>query len=141
MTHPRTETDARQQFRRSAPCDVVRLARYPQRHHHVLEGGELPQQVMKLEDEAHSAIAQLPELGLISTVHRLASDYYITARRFVQCSEHVHQRTLARTAGADDGDHLAARHRQIDAVQDVQLVSVAADVGLVNVMSFEDSHR
>src|SRR5437868_8719401 len=90
VRHARAQTNPRQQLRRSAPRFFNRLPRDPHRHHHVLESGKLPQQVMELKDEPYCSITQLTELGFIATVHRLTSDYYIPARRFVQCSKHVH---------------------------------------------------
>src|SRR2546423_9371882 len=112
MRHARTEPDPRQQLRRSASGDVLRFAPYPLWHHHVLESGELPEQMMKLENEAHRAVAQLAELSLISTVHRLTPDYYIAARWFVQCSQHVHKRPFPRPTDAHHRNHFLTGHAQ-----------------------------
>src|SRR5436309_172746 len=97
--------------------------------------------MVKLEHETDGAIPQLAQLGLVPAVDGLTPDYYIAARRFVQCSEHVHQRALPRAAGADDGDHLTAWDRKIDACEHVELVSIAADVGFMNVVSLQHRHR
>jgi hypothetical protein len=83
MRHPRAQADPRQQLGRSASRFLLGLPPDTQWHHNVLESGKLAQQVMELKDESDGSIAQLTELGLVSTVHRLASDYYIPARRFV----------------------------------------------------------
>src|SRR3954471_19407012 len=96
--------------------------------------------MVKLENKTDRAVAQLAQLGLVSAVDGLATDDYIAARRFVQCSEHVHQRALARTAGADHRDHLAARHGQVVSVENVELIAVAANVGLMDVVCLEYGH-
>ena len=96
---------------------------------------------MKLKNESNGAIAQLAELSLVATVNRLPSDYYVPARRFVQCAKDMEQRALAGAAGADDGDHFAARNREVDPVEHMKLVAVAADVRLVDIVGLEDCHR
>src|SRR5207244_7996243 len=97
--------------------------------------------MVELKDKTDRPIAQLAELGLTATVHRLTSDYYIAARRFVQCTEDVHQRAFPGAARADHGDHLAAWHREVNAIENMQLVAVTANVRLVNVVSLSNSHR
>src|ERR1043166_4997027 len=96
---------------------------------------------MKLKHKADATVPQLAQRLLITTLHRLATDYYIPARRLVQCPQHVHERALASAARADNGDHLTLRYRKIHTVQHVQQVSVAADVRLVDVVGLENCHR
>ena len=110
MCHPGAQPYSRQQLRRSAPRHFFRPTRDPKRHHHVFECRELAQQVMELEHKTHSPIPQLTKLGFVASVNGLTSDYYIAARGFVQCTEHMHQRAFSGAAGADDRDHLAALH-------------------------------
>src|SRR6266516_3119469 len=97
--------------------------------------------MVKLKHESDGPVAQLAQLGLVASMHRLASDYYISARRFVQCAEHVHQRAFAGAAGAHNRDHLAALDREVHTVEDVKQIPIAADVCLVDFVSLENGER
>ena len=96
---------------------------------------------MKLEDEPNSAVPQLSKLHLVAAVNRLTSNYNIATRRLVQCPEDVHQRALAGSAGANDGDHLSSLNGEIHTVENVKSVPIAPDVRLVDVVRLEYGHR
>jgi len=96
---------------------------------------------VKLEHEPNGAIAQLAEFRLIAPVNRLATNYYIAARRLVQCPQHMHERTLAGAARADDRDHLTSWNGEVHAIQHVEHVPVPADVRLIDVVRLEYGHR
>ena len=81
----------------------------PQRHHHVLERGELPQQMVELEDEADGPVAERASASSVSAAHRLRRrSPHIRAsgrsRAPSTCSSVLFPAPLAPTIG----DHLAA---------------------------------
>ena len=75
VREPRAEPDAFERSARPLPRFSRRHAPHEQRHRHVLERGELGQQMMELVDEAERAVAQLAALPRRqSSSMRLAGD-------------------------------------------------------------------
>ena len=138
VVHTCRKSHARQQFRCATSRNFVGPIGDSQRHHHVLKCRELAKQMMKLEHEAHRSVSERSELLFIEAVYWLAADDHIPARRLVQCAEDVQQRALAGSARTDHSDHFAPAESQIDSLQNIDRPSVAADVGLVKVVSFEN---
>ena len=101
------EPDARQQSARPLRGRARIHAPHQQRHRHILERGELGQQVMELIDEADRAVAQMPALGIVQPVHGGPRDLHRAARRQIQSAQQLQQRGLAGPGCADDGDALA----------------------------------
>ena len=92
------------------------------RHEHVLEGGQLGQQVIKLEDESERAVAMLVALAIGEIVDPFAVEQYFTRVGCVEQAEQVEQRALARAAGSHDGDHLSALDVEVDPAENRDLV-------------------
>src|SRR6267143_1963287 len=111
MRHASAEPDSRQQLCRAALRRFLRSPGDSEWHHHILESRKFAKQVMKLEDEPNSAVSQLSKLHLVPPVNRLTSNYNIATRRFVERAENV------------------------------QIVPIAADVRLVDVVCVEYGHR
>ncbi len=99
------------------PGLVAVLAAHDQRHRHVVQRGELRQQVVELVDEAQAAVAHRALAALGQPDGKLAVHRHRTAGRHVQEAQDMQQRALAGARGADDGDHLAARHGQADVAE------------------------
>src|SRR5687768_1825166 len=93
---------------------------------------------MKLKHETHCSVPEHAELCLVSTVHGLTPDHHVASRGFVEGAQHVEECALPRSAGADDRHHFAPLHREVHSGQDGNDASVTADVGLVEVVCFED---
>jgi hypothetical protein len=96
---------------------------------------------MKLKHETDRSVPQDAELRFVSSVHRLAADYDVPARRFVESPEHVKERALPRAAGADDRDHLASLHGEINTAENGDDISISADESLVKLVCFENWAR
>ena len=77
------------------------------------------QQVEALEDEADLPVAQVCQAVLAQPAGLGAADAVAAARGAIEQAEHVHQRALARTAGADDGHIFALVNGQRYAAQGV----------------------
>jgi hypothetical protein len=94
------------------------------------------QQVEALKDKTNLAVAQVGHAILVQPARLDAADAVQAAGRTVEQADHVHERAFARPAGADDGDVLAARNRQRDAVQGVHL-ALPHDINLGEVDDFD----
>ena len=92
-----------------------------QRHGHVLDGGELAQQVVELVDETQLVIAQLPPGRFRKRIQALAGHGHPAGIGLIQPAQQVQQRALARARGPNDGHHLAGRHGEVDVLQDGEL--------------------
>lgn len=90
------------------------------RNHHVLDSGELGQQLMELEDEADATVAEVAQLSLRETAHVGAVDGYGAAVGAVEGSDDLEQGGLAGTAGTDDAHHLTFIYMQVDALEHLQ---------------------
>ena len=85
------------------------------RHLDVLQRGEGRQQVVELE---HEADRPGPEVVHVLEPRQVLACHPDLARgRLIQRAEHVQQRALATAAGPHHGQQLAARHRQVHAIQ------------------------
>ena len=102
--------------RRAAP------APYQRGHGHVLEEGELRQQLMKLEHEAHIAVAEPRQLRVIHPERLLAVETDAPAVRTVERAHDLEQSRLAGPARTDYRHDLARIHPQVDALEHLQTV-------------------
>jgi hypothetical protein len=118
MTHPAREPDPAQQFLRAAARSLRVPPRDAQRHHHVFERAELPQQVVKLKNESNSAIAESRKLLVRSILQPLSVNRYRASRRAVERTEEMQESALSCTAGSNDRHHFTARDLKVDAVED-----------------------
>ena len=89
------------------------------RHHHVLLGVELGQQMVQLEYEAQGLIAKPCDLRArkLVDVHTVVQDP--TRRRPLEASEDVQKRRLAGPGYSENGHRIAAANAQVDPVQDL----------------------
>src|SRR3569623_3054736 len=101
------EADPRERLLRARRALLRRDAAVHERQRDVLHRGRARQQLEALEHEAELAIAHVRALGIGESLHVLAREPVLPARRRVETAEDVEQRRLARAAGADDRDHLA----------------------------------
>ena len=97
------------------------------RNHDVLDGRELRQQLVELEDEAHVAVAEVGELLLRERGGVDAVDTYRTAVGTVEGADNLQQGGLAGAAGADDADDLAAVDVEVNAFQYLQGAEALGD--------------
>jgi hypothetical protein len=74
------------------------------------------EEVEALEDHAH-VLAQRAHRLRVAMAQRLAVDRERAFLELFEAVDAAQQRALARAALADDGDHLAAAHREVDALQ------------------------
>ena len=140
MIHAPAEAHPRKKLLCPAPCFRNCFPRDPERHHHVLERGELAKEVVKLKYETHRTVAKRSELLVIQPVDGLTTDDHITATRPVERAEHMQERGLAGAAGTDDRHHLARADGEIHSAQHVDRAAIPADVRLVKVVRFEYGH-
>ncbi len=125
--------EAEQPQRPARPLDARLAARRPGRRvikgqADVLDRAGARQQIEALEDEAEALAADAGELRLLEPGDVDAVEEVAPAGRPVEAAEDRHQRRLARSRGAHDGDELAALDRQADAPQRLHLVSPTGKV-------------
>ena len=92
-----------------------------QRHRHVLERGELGQEVVELVDEAEDPVSQRRALAFADRRHRPPGDGHLATVRGVETAQTVQQGALAGTGRTDERDRLARLHHEIRALQDLDL--------------------
>ena len=108
-------------------------------HGHVLERGELGQQVVALKDEPDGSISKFGQLSVVHVEHRTPVEPHLAGRRHVQRSQDVEEGALAGSRCADQRHQLALADRQGDAAQHVDALSVQ-EVALEDVVDLEQSH-
>ncbi len=114
-----------------------RLALNDAGHGHVLDRGELGQEVVKLEDEPDGLVAQRGEARAAERGGGLAVEKDGTAGGQVEGADAVQERRLAGARGADDGDELALVDVERDAPQDLERAPIVV-VRLVDVFDFDE---
>ena len=113
MVEPPREADGSEEVRRAPPGGLPGGASDELGHHHVLERRELPQQVVKLEDEPDEPVPDLAGLPRPQTGEVHAAQPDRTAARAVERAEEVEERGLPCPARADDRDRLPLRNAQV----------------------------
>lgn len=114
----------------------VGLALQLQRQHDVVQRRQRRQQVEALEYEADRAAAQLRTRFFIQLLKMVAVKDDAAAGGCIQSGEQPEQGGLARAGGADNGQAGAARHLQVDAVEDDQC-AIRASHGFVNLRGLQ----
>lgn len=117
-----------------------RLALDQPGHGDVLEGGELGEQVVKLEDEADRLVAQGGQARAGQVGGRLPVEPDDAGAGQVERADAVHQRALAGAGFADDGEHLALLDREIDSLEDLEGLTLVL-VRLVQCLDLDQSHE
>ena len=110
-----------------------------QRHQHVFQRAGPGQQIEVLEDETDLRVAHHGALLGGQGRDVLPVQPVFSRRGAVQAAEDVHQRALARTAGAHQRDHLATLNLERNALEDRNL-QFAALVGFMNVIEVDQFH-
>ena len=138
VRHPAGQSHRGEQLLRARAGPALGFPGDQQRHHHVLQRAELPQQVMELEDEADLPVPHRRERGggLLAVHQPVEPD--LARRRRVEGAQQVEQRALARAARPHDGDELPPAHRQVHARQHLDRGAVAAAVQLPESLGLED---
>ena len=95
------------------------------------------QQIEALEHEADAPAADARQRRLIQLRDVDALEQVVAAGRAIEAAEDVHQRRLARTGGAHDGDELAAVNGEAHAAQRVHL-GVAQPIDLGHIAHDDD---
>src|SRR5690606_32634965 len=90
-----------------------------ERHHRVLQRGEIRQQVMGLEDEADGVVAKPRQLRLVPPKERLPLEEDLPCAGLVQSAEDVQERALSGAGLAEERHHLALVQRQVESTQDL----------------------
>ena len=106
-------------------------------HHHVLQGGEFPQEMMELKDKAQLAVPQLGEGGRVQVGVARAVEPDVSARGPIQRAEQVQQGALPGSRRAHDGDELAAVDLELHGAQHLERLAVAAGEYLADPPGFE----
>src|SRR3954468_11584387 len=101
MRHPRPQTHAFEERRRTVPGTRLAPAGDTQWHHHVLERAEFAKQVMKLEHESDVPVPEGRQRVLVESRQLVSFQSYTAARWTVETAHDVEQRALSRSARSD----------------------------------------
>ena len=108
----------------------------PRVHHrqlHISQGAGAADEVVGLEYKADLLVADTGKLPVLCLSHVDAVQNVVPLRGPVQDANDIHQRRFPGSGGAYDGDKFPFLYRQIDAVQDLQLI------GLADIKAFDNS--
>jgi hypothetical protein len=130
MVEPIGEADLGQRRRRALARLAMRAARHQRRQHRVLERGHLAEQIVELEDETDFLPAIARQRRLRPREEILAFEEYPAPRRTVERAQHVQQRRFADAGCTDQGDDLAASHRDGGAAQHAHNLRPRAELAL-----------
>ena len=109
------------EHRQSASTPVSgRHAREEQGHLHVLDGGELRQEMMKLKDESDLAIPERHARLVVHPVDRVFANPDFARIDRVEPAEHVKERALPDARRADNREHLAACDAEVEPAQHLE---------------------
>ena len=96
-------------------------------YHHVLQGGELGQQLVELEHEPNLFVAELGQFALFHGAHIGAVYLYGTCIGAVQRAHNLQQGGLACAAGTHNAHDLTGLDVQVDAAKYLQVVETLGD--------------
>ena len=94
-----------------------------QRHEHILQGGELRQQVMELVHESDVTVAQLGPLAHRCGAYGRPAKLHLPGIQIVQPGQDVQQGALPRSGTPDNGASFAGPHFEAQAAQHVDALA------------------
>ena len=106
---------------------------------HVLECGEILDQVVELEDEPDVVTTVLGQLAPPHRAHERAIQADVATRARVHAAQHVEDRGLARAGRSHDDHELATLYGEAHAVDGMDL-DVTHLIGLANVGELDEGH-
>ena len=104
------------------------MSRNEGRQHHILQGGELGQELVELKDEADVLISEAREGGIAQARHVGIGQGDGTLVGAQQSAHHLEQGGLAGTRSADDAHHFAAGDVGVDAFEHFESAKRFVDV-------------
>src|SRR6185437_5735735 len=108
-----------------------------ERHHHILQRGELPEEVMELKHEPELTVSHRSQrLGAQLAVGMVIQSHGPVGGH-IEGSEQVQQGALARSASTHNGHELTPAHREIHPGKDVDDTSVASPVHFAEPLRLE----
>ena len=133
------QPDERQGDGRPPPALRGGQAGQEERQLHVALGGEHRHQVVELEDEPHVGRPPSRQLATRELIDPLAADDDLAAGRRVQPADEVEQGGLAGPRRTHEGEELALRDVEVDAVQDLDPLA-SAPVRLRDAPDLDQAH-
>jgi hypothetical protein len=106
----------------------------------VFEDGALGQKMVTLEDEADLAVAKVSEGEVVESGEVLAIKADGAGGGAVEGADDVEEGAFAGTGWADDGEGIAGREGEVDAVQDGECGTIRAGVVFCDVLEGEEAH-
>jgi hypothetical protein len=106
----------------------------------VFEDGALGQKVMALEDEADLAVAEVGEGEVVESGEVLAIEADGAGGGAVEGADDIEEGAFAGAGWADDGEGIAGREVEVDAVEDGECGARGAGVGFGDVLEGEEAH-
>ena len=103
-------------------------------YRHVLERGELRQQLVELEHEANVAVAEVRQFALLESQHVDIVVEHLAPLWRIEGANDLQQRGLACAARPHDGDNLAIVDGDRDVAQDLQVAIAFCYVSSLNHM-------
>ncbi len=125
VRHARAEADGAQLGLR--PLEGVPMAREFQRHGDVFERRHVGNEMEGLEDDADMAAPKGGELVLAEALKRLARDLHLARVGPLQTGQNHQQRRFAGAGRADDADAFAARHVEVDSLENMHRAPALAE--------------
>ena len=124
----RREPHEVEQFGRTVGGGALALSRNEGRQHHILQGGELGQELVELKDEADVLISEAREGGIAQARYVGIGQGDGTLVGAQQSAHHLEQGGLAGTRSADDAHHFAAGDVGVDAFEHFESAKRFVDV-------------
>ena len=124
----RRESHELEQFGGTVGGVALALSRNEGRQHHILQGGELGQELVELKDEADVLISEAREGGIAQARHVGIGQGDGTLVGAQQSAHHLEQGGLAGTRSADDAHHFAAGDVGVDAFEHFESAKRFVDV-------------
>ena len=113
------------------------LAVVEHRQHHVLQRVGARQQVIGLEDEANTPVADRGQLHLIQIADILPGQDIAPASWMIQAAQDVHQGAFPGSGGSHDGDKFTLLDFQVNTIQRLNL-NISHTVDLYQVDRLDD---
>ena len=124
VVFPVCQSEELEQFGSLRLCVGLASSGDESRYHHIFYSGEFWQQLVELEDESQSSVAEIGCFLLAHGSDVLAVDDDGTVVRSVERAHDVEEGGFSRSAGTDDADDFTLADVQVDAFEHLKLPEV-----------------